>query len=180
MCAGESRPPGAQFPARGEEVIGLVDDLLRHGHDVRLHVTGRSMAPWLEDGALVTLRRVGAAALTPGDLLLFRTREGRAILHRFVRLDRLPDGTACFLLKGDSCAAADERVLEEQIVGKVTVAPRGGSRDGAAGTWREGVVHRLGRRALAYFSLRSPRLYHSLSRRLLPLWRRLASSVTWR
>ena len=157
--------------ADGRETVPLVDDLLRSGRLVRLRVTGKSMTPWLEDGVVVTLQRVPIAALSPGDVVLFRAGNGQPVLHRIIRREQAGHGTLRFLVKGDACATPDGFVSGSQIVGKLVgvarEAPCGGRRD----VMRELLARRSLDRLLAIASRRSPRLFHALSLRLVSLWR---------
>ncbi len=155
------------------EMVQFIDDLLRGGRHVRVRVTGRSMAPWLEDGVCVTLRHVPAAALTTGTVVLYRTGEGRLVLHRVIRTVKTGDGTVRFLVKGDACAAPDGLVAAGQIIGTIDriarKAPAGGHRGLLPDSFTRPPLDRL----LAIASRRSPRLFRALSLRLVPRWRKM-------
>ncbi len=157
----------------GRELVTLVDELLCRGHDVRLRVTGRSMSPWLEDGAVVTLRRVGASTLAPGDIVLFLTRAGYPVLHRLIRRERCADGTPWLLVKGDACAAPDERITSDRVLAKVVAASGPGRRVRTHHAVPDGFFRPALRLLLAMISYRSPRLFRLLSHRVVPRWRRL-------
>lgn len=163
----------AHATADVREVIALADVLLCRGYNVRLRVTGRSMSPWLEDGAVVTLRRVCAAELAPGDIVLFSTHAGYPVLHRFIHRERSADGTPWLILKGDARAAPDERITSDRILAKVVTEAGAGPCFQARDPGRNGSIRPVLRLLLAAVSYRSPRLFRLLSHRLVPPWRRL-------
>ena len=156
----------------GGEIFQLIDDLLRSGRLVRLRVTGRSMAPWLEDGMLVTLRRVPTAALTAGTVVLFLAGNGRPVLHRVIRKVQAPDGSPWFLIKGDACAIPDGLVAADQIIGTIVGVDHKAASGRSLEVMRETFLRPSLDRLLAIASHRSPRLFRALSHRLVPRWRR--------
>jgi signal peptidase I len=96
----------------------LFEDVLDRGYLLRLKVTGRSMASFLDGGETLTLRKVGGASLHVGDLIFFRTARGSLLLHRILR-KRSKDDFFVFQTKGDALRGMDEPVLEQDILGKV-------------------------------------------------------------
>lgn len=146
--------------------LPLVGELLAAGREVRLRVTGRSMAPRLREGDTVTLRRFDPGAATAGDVLLVRGANGQLLLHRVVGRVRSGDGLPRLLLKGDALPAADEPVEAAQVVGAAVAVERVGG-DGSRRTFdltRRPV--RVRGRLLALASLRFPRVFRALSVRL--------------
>jgi len=169
-------PPRAKQPRvcnPGQAAIPLVVDLLCRGNLVRLRVTGRSMLPWLEDGAVVTLRKVPAEAVEPGNIVLFHTAEGRPLLHRVISSRRDTDGAIQFLVKGDARALPDGFLPGSSIVGKVVTVTRKTSHGTCRAVSLESPFRGAVHRALALLSHRSPRLFCALSTRLVPPWRRV-------
>lgn len=116
----------------------LCEALLRDGRPVRFRAPGRSMAPAVGDGDVVTVAPVDVREVRCGDVLLYRTARG-PIAHRVVAVPVRDAGDGHFRVRGDAPGSPDEVVPTEDVLGRVeAVAPRGGSR------WR-----RLGGRALA-------------------------------
>ncbi len=71
-----------------EELSPLIAECLKQGQEVLLTVTGNSMAPFLRHRRdQVVLRAVDGDALRPGDVCLYRRRNGQYILHRVVVRD---------------------------------------------------------------------------------------------
>ena len=133
---------------------------------MRLRVTGRSMAPHLREGDVVTLRRGDPRSAAAGDILLFRTDAGQPVLHRVVGRRAGRDGTPRLILKGDALPAADDPVDGARVIGAAVAVERAG----AGGVRRTIDLTRPRRRAwsriLAWASLRAPRLFRAVSLRL--------------
>lgn len=152
--------------AESEGLLPLVEELLAAGRAVRLRVTGRSMAPHLREGDVVTLRRGDPGAAAAGDILLFRTAAGQPVLHRVVGRRAGRDGEPRLLLKGDALPAADDPVDGSQVIGAAVAVERAGG----GGARRTIDLTQPRRRAwgrfLAGASLRAPRLFRAVSMRL--------------
>ncbi|MBN1268461.1 MAG: S24/S26 family peptidase [Kiritimatiellae bacterium] len=118
-----------QHEARGTEraEIGrLLADLLGNGTAVRIRVTGRSMAPFLRGGEVLTVRPVEPSLLRVGDLVMFgRGGPGEALVHRVVLAGRDRDGSVRLRTKGDGLRGLDEPVAGCRVLGKVCVIERG-------------------------------------------------------
>lgn len=106
-------------PVHNDEVIALVDEVLAGGFDIRIRVTGNSMAPFLRGGEILTIRKVPCNTLCRGDLIFFTTIEGFLILHRIVEKQQGEDAAYFFRTKGDALSTMDELVREHDILGKV-------------------------------------------------------------
>ena len=147
-------------------MLPLLEELLVAGKDVRVRVTGRSMAPQVREGDVVTLRRPAPGAVGAGDILLFRAAHGQPMLHRVVGRRQEGDGGTRLLLKGDALPAADEPVDGSRVV---AVAIRV-EREAAGGVCRSidlsGRRRRAWARLLALASRRLPRLFRAVSTRL--------------
>jgi len=100
------------------EKLGLFEDILNDGISLRVKVTGRSMAPFLRGGEILTIKKVPHASLKKGDLIFFKARHGLPILHRIIK-KRLNNGTNSVQTKGDALLAFDEPVYENKVLGKV-------------------------------------------------------------
>ncbi|MCL5023993.1 MAG: S24/S26 family peptidase [Nitrospirae bacterium] len=100
--------------------LGLLEDVLSRDLALRVKVTGGSMVPFLLGGETLTIRKVPVASLKRGDIVFLKNRDGRAIVHRIVRMRRACDGGAVIQTKGDALSIFDEPVREHGILGKVT------------------------------------------------------------
>lgn len=99
--------------------IALYQDILEKGIDLRLKVTGRSMAPFLTGGEILTVKKAPCMLLHAGDLIFFRSREGFPVLHRIVRKKRTCQNRYIFHTKGDALRGMDSPVCADDIIGKV-------------------------------------------------------------
>jgi signal peptidase I len=101
-----------------KELLGLFEDILNGGLNLRVRVTGRSMAPCLRGGEILTIKKVSGNSLRIGDLIFFKNREGSPLLHRIIRINFNANK---FLIqtKGDALLGFDEPVSENDILGKV-------------------------------------------------------------
>lgn len=119
--------------------------LLRAGESVRFAATGRSMAPAIRDGDLLTVTPVEPGAIRPGEVILYRGARG-LLAHRV--LARLADGS--LQLRGDAIGSELEGVPADRILGRV-VAVNGKAaraRGGPGPVWLAlRLVSRLVRRA---------------------------------
>lgn len=126
-----------------EELSPLLLDCLTQGQEVVLTVTGNSMFPFLRhrrDQAVLT--KVDGSTLQPGDVPLYRRRDGRFVLHRVVvrddgqaryilgEQDPLPSvdpgGRLRYTMLGDAQTALEHGIGAEQIVAKATAFHRNG------------------------------------------------------
>ncbi len=129
-------------------------ELLRRGARVRFRATGRSMQPTILEGEAITVEPVAPAAVTRGDILLYRWERG-VIAHRVIRIERteggaIPQSSAAsaggsggppqpwrrqvlspqslLILRGDALASCDTPIKPEQVIGKVIAVERAGRR----------------------------------------------------
>lgn len=100
-------------------LIRLFEDILCTGSILCVKVTGRSMAPFLRGGEIVTLKNVPCASMHRGDLIFFRNAQLFPTLHRIVQKRKGLDGTITFLTKGDALRALDEPIPGHKVLGKV-------------------------------------------------------------
>jgi signal peptidase I len=100
------------------EASAFFADILNRGLSLRLRATGRSMAPFLRGGEIVTIKKVPCASLRIGDLIFFKNRESSLLLHRIVKKQRTGTGLV-FQTKGDAVTGIDDPVHENKILGKV-------------------------------------------------------------
>jgi len=113
---------GAVEIGSGRLKTGLVDlfeEILSRGSVLRVRVTGNSMAPFLKGGEFVTIRRVPAASIRAGDLILFSLHEDSAILHRVIKRKESGSRSLSFITKGDGRSTPEGPVNQQSILGKV-------------------------------------------------------------
>jgi hypothetical protein len=110
---------GSPFEAPTSEELRLFEDILISGAELRVKVTGRSMAPFLNDGDVVRIRKVDRGMLAPGDLIFFKTAQGAPVLHRIMTRRRTRENRMRYVTKGDALIACDAPVMDDDILGKV-------------------------------------------------------------
>lgn len=77
---------------------------------------GRSMRPFLRSGEdLMRIEARPEARLKAGDVVLYRRKSGRYVLHRIVKVRK-----ADYVLCGDNCWQLEPGIRDEQILGKLT------------------------------------------------------------
>jgi hypothetical protein len=94
--------------------MNFFSNLLRDGYALRLRVTGNSMKPFLKTGCYVTLSRIPADELRPGDIIFFRSADQTFKLHRLIGI-----GKKYFITKGDALNTPDAPVDRNHYLGKV-------------------------------------------------------------
>jgi signal peptidase I len=84
---------------------------------------GSSMYPLLKIGDICRFISVNPLKLKKGDIILFHSKAGQLIGHRYFYTKKL-EGTLYYFLKGDTNLAFDQPITEEQIIGKLTFIQR--------------------------------------------------------
>lgn len=108
-----------------------VEEYLRQHGSITYRFSGTSMLPLLRQGRDAVTLRLLAPGETPrrGSVVLFRSAQGKAVLHRVVRVRG-----GLVTTRGDNCAANDAPVPFAQVIGVLTHVIRDGrtySVDGA-------------------------------------------------
>ncbi len=91
---------------------------------------GMSMRPFLRSGQdLMVIERPGSGRCKPRDVVLYRRRSGKYVLHRimWVRKDD-------YVLCGDNCWNLEPGIRDDQILGVLTAVIRDGKRQDV-GQW---------------------------------------------
>ena len=83
-------------------------------------VDGSCMRPWMDTGARVFVQH--RRFYWPGDVIVFRTRDGRYLVHRVIGLYR-KHGRLKYLTQADSAIRPDPAIDEESILGRVSGGP---------------------------------------------------------
>lgn len=112
------RSPETPVNPRLPESSAFFEDILNRGLSLRVRATGRSMAPFLKGGEIVTIKKVPCSSLRIGDLIFFKNRGRSLLLHRIVKKQRGGNGLV-FQTKGDAVHGIDDPVHENIILGKV-------------------------------------------------------------
>jgi len=100
-----------------EEETALYNEILGSGAHLRIKVTGESMEPYLLSNDIVTIKRVHAESLIPGDLVFYAGVNGNPILHRLMKMQKT-EGGMLLHTKGDALTAPDEPFHVDRLLGK--------------------------------------------------------------
>lgn len=105
--------PGAASGKSSVPADMSLEDYLRRQGKLTYTNVGSSMLPLLRAGKdLFTVRGKGEARAKRGDVVLYRARPGRYVLHRVVKV-RPQD----YIILGDNCIRGEEGILDAQILG---------------------------------------------------------------
>ncbi len=96
----------------------LFADILQQELDLRVKVTGRSMRPFINNGEVVTLRKVSPESLKCGDIIYYTTKNETPVLHRIISKTVLPGNIITFRTKGDALLQKDEPIGADRLLGK--------------------------------------------------------------
>ena len=107
----------------------LVRELLESGLHVRFRAAGRSMAPAVGDGDVLTIAPVDPAQVAVGDVILCDTWRG-PLAHRVTSVDAR-DSRRRFVLRGDCSLEDDAPVEGRQVRGRLVAVERDGRVDHA-------------------------------------------------
>ncbi len=96
-------------------------EALKSGHTMRYKALGGSMAPFIKDGSVLTVKPNKRIFI--GDIILYKGGGG-LIAHRVIR-KRKVGGRAFLITKGDNLGYRDALVSSSEILGKVVVMESG-------------------------------------------------------
>jgi signal peptidase I len=102
----------------------LAAAVLRSSGRLRLGVMGWSMFPSVQPGDILIAERAVGDAVTEGDIVLF-SRDRRLFAHRVVGRKNGAQGPIV-LTRGDTMAADDAPVNEDELLGRVSLVVRDG------------------------------------------------------
>ncbi len=126
------RQGGAAAPADpGSRLAAGLRELARD-RPLPVTVRGDCMAPRLRDGDRVQV--APAARYWPGDVVAFRTPQGRLALHRLLGY-RLRAGRLACVTRGDRCDLPDSPLAPERLLGRAAVRPTPAERTRAVLAW---------------------------------------------
>ena len=107
------------------DLAELAVEVFDRGGTISFIAMGSSMLPTLKDGDLLTAAPEDAFSIKQGDLLLYRTGDDRAAVHRVSDTSRI-SSHAELTLSSDSSPEDLYRITIEQVMGKVVSAVRNG------------------------------------------------------
>lgn len=112
-------------------LIPLISELIEHGQNSRIAVSGNSMYPFLRHEIdSVELTKKSFEQLDVGDIVLIQRTDGRYILHRTYRKNK-----DCFFMVGDAQQWIEGPLFPEQLVGVVTAIWRKDKRILCSAKW---------------------------------------------
>lgn len=126
-----SRPGAASYVSERVDLLlsgpglnDLLQSVLEKGGSFHLRAVGFSMAPFVQDGDVVTIAPLPNGGPCLGDIVAFRhPQHGKLTIHRVVR--RQSDA---WLIRGDNIAESDGLVPRTHILGRITHVSRAGRR----------------------------------------------------
>jgi signal peptidase I len=143
--------------------IALFEDILEKGLSLRVRVTGRSMAPFLRGGEILTIKKEPQNALRKGDLIFFKNGQGTPLLHRIVKKRKSFNEKITFRTKGDAFMAFDEPVKYHRVLGKVIRIEKTSSETGSKEINMESLKWRMINAVIAWMSLFKSYFHYVLS-----------------
>jgi len=103
----------------------LSAELLGRGNRIRFRAAGRSMAPAIRDGDILTIEPARPDGLRVGDVALHRVGEAQLVAHRVVAR-RVEGGHLVLATRGDALLDPPHRVGEGDVLGRVIERERNG------------------------------------------------------
>ena len=106
----------------GNALLGLMKAVLDRDVPFRFEARGTSMAPFIRDGDIVTVRPVRERSLRKGDVVAFAEPSmNKLYVHRIIRASG-----GRYAVKGDNLSEADGVIPGSCIAGVVAKVERGG------------------------------------------------------
>ena len=112
-----------EFDINQADFITLAASILDSGAILRFRARGASMRPLIKDGDTVWVAPLNIQP-KPGDILLFKTRDGRLFVHRLVQT-QTHASRQMYQCQGDAVLVPDEWIDEEHLLGRVVSLQRG-------------------------------------------------------
>ncbi|MBP3038607.1 S24/S26 family peptidase [Bacillaceae bacterium Marseille-Q3522] len=108
-----------------EKTILFLKEAIAKDGKIKLPADGVSMYPYIKVGDICHFVYCHAYELTKSDVVLFYTKQGRLIAHRFYGRKTI-SGKRYLIFKGDTNLAYDPLVREDQVIGKLVLVDRHG------------------------------------------------------
>ncbi len=113
------------IPLSNSSLLKLSNSLSKRSASIRFRAKGFSMRPFIQDGDLITVSPLLNYPIRVGDVVLFKTVDDQAIVHRVIRKTKI-NGETVFFIKGDAAFGQPEEVDTERILGRATAIERNG------------------------------------------------------
>jgi phage repressor protein C with HTH and peptisase S24 domain len=111
------------LPLSGDALAEIMRAVLAKEKPFRFRAAGLSMAPFIKDGDIVTIRPLAGAPPRTGDIVAFLyPGTGRVAVHRIVR-----EKPGRYSLKGDNVPEGDGSLPLDHILGTVSRVERDGA-----------------------------------------------------
>ncbi len=124
----ETMPASSQRNASATVACELAGEVVRTFGQVRLRVSGTSMAPSILPGDFISVQRARWDEISRGEIVMFSQRE-RLFVHRVAarRVVSSADGPEepCLITRGDRHRRDDPPVFPSQLLGRVVSIERG-------------------------------------------------------
>lgn len=105
------------------DLLKISSNLIEKSASIRFRAKGFSMRPFIQDGDLITVSPLRDYPIRAGDVVLYKTADDQAIVHRVIRKTKI-DGRAVFFIKGDAVFGQSEKVASERVLGRVAAFER--------------------------------------------------------
>jgi RimJ/RimL family protein N-acetyltransferase len=99
--------------------------VLSRGGSFCFRARGFSMVPFIQDRDILTIEPVKASALDMGDVAFYRLAADRLVAHRVVGREMQGGGQEILTMRADASSGSYDRVLAEQVLGRVVGVQRG-------------------------------------------------------
>lgn len=118
---------------RGQGVdLGLPDfleqarQLLSKSVPIEIRMSGSTMRPVIEDGDLITVEPIQEGSLRPGDIILYNSIWGTAVIHRVIKIERGDSADRSVTTRGEAASQNDIAVPFHRVLGRVKLIERAG------------------------------------------------------
>ncbi|MBP3313657.1 MAG: S24/S26 family peptidase [Oscillospiraceae bacterium] len=96
-----------------DDLMPIIQEQLDRGDLVRLIPQGTSMLPMIHPGEDTVILRRADATIRKYDIVLYRRKDGKYVLHRIVRVGET------YTALGDNCVMLEKGIQHEQILAVV-------------------------------------------------------------
>ena len=123
MCEIKKIKAASMFP--------LISEILDHGQNARISVSGDSMYPFLRDSIdSVELTKGRFERLSRGDIVMIQRTDGYYVMHRIIKKNK-----DCFFMVGDAQQWIEGPLFPEQLIAEVTAIWRNERRIPCSNIW---------------------------------------------
>lgn len=123
MCEIKKIKAASMFP--------LISEIIEHGQNTRISVSGDSMYPFLRDSIdSVELTKGNFEQLSRGDIVMIQRTNGYYVMHRVIRKNK-----DCFFIVGDAQQWIEGPLYLEQLVAVVSAIWRKDKRIPCSNRW---------------------------------------------